>query len=76
MGPRLYNAKQFRLDKINEIKGYFADETEEREKMSKILSKYIAAFDYFEKTLFVLSAANGGASIIWFAIVIGIPVFW
>ena len=39
--------------------------------MSKILSKYIAAFDYFDKTLIVLSATSGGVSIISFASVIG-----
>ena len=31
--------------------------------MSKKLSKYIAAFDYIDKILIVLSATNGGASI-------------
>ena len=41
--------------------------------MSKILSKYIAAFDYFDKTLIVLSATSGGVSIISFASVIGAP---
>ena len=38
--------------------------------MSKILSKYIAAFDYFDKNLIVLSATSGGVSIISFASVI------
>ena len=32
--------------------------------------KYIAAFDYFEKTLIVLSTTNGGISIISFTSVI------
>ena len=41
--------------------------------MSKELSKYIAAFDYIDKTLIVLSAASGGISIVSFTIVIGIP---
>ena len=41
--------------------------------MSKKLSKYIAAFDYIEKTLIVLSATSGGISIISFTIVIGVP---
>ena len=41
--------------------------------MSKILSKYIAAFDYFDKTLIVLSATSGGVSIISFASVTGAP---
>ena len=41
--------------------------------MSKKLSKYIAAFDYIDKTLSVLYATNGGISIISFTSVIGIP---
>ena len=41
--------------------------------MSKRLSKYIAAFDYFDKTLIVLSATSGEVSIISFASVIGVP---
>ena len=42
--------------------------------MSEKLSKYIATFDYIDKTLIVLSATSGGISIISFASVIGIPV--
>ena len=41
--------------------------------MSKKLSKYIAVFDYIDKTLIVLSATIGGISIISFTSVIGIP---
>ena len=41
--------------------------------MNKILSKYIAAFNYFDKALIVLSATSGGVSIISFARVIGVP---
>ena len=41
--------------------------------MSKKLSKYIAAFDYIDKNLIVLSATSGGISIISFTSVIGIP---
>ena len=36
--------QQFRLNKINEIKDYFVAEIEERELMSKSISKYIAFF--------------------------------
>ena len=39
--------------------------------MSKNLSKYIAAFDYIDKTLIILSATSGGISIISFTVVIG-----
>ena len=42
--------------------------------MSKTLSKYIVSFDYFEKTLIVLSATSGGISIISFTSVVGVPV--
>ena len=42
--------------------------------MSKKLSKYIPALDYFEKTLIDLSAKIGGISIISFTSVIGVPV--
>ena len=42
--------------------------------MNKKLSKYIAAFDYIDKTLIVLSAASGGVSIISFVSIIGTPV--
>ena len=41
--------------------------------MSKKRSKYIAAFDYIDKTLIVSSAASGGISIVSFTSVIGIP---
>ena len=39
--------------------------------MNKRLSKYIASFDYFDKSLIVLSTASGGISIASFTTVIG-----
>ena len=39
--------------------------------MSKILSKYIASFDYFEKSLIILSITTGSISIASFATIIG-----
>ena len=42
--------------------------------MSKILSKYIASFDYFDKSLIVLSVTTGSISIVSFPTVIGAPV--
>ena len=42
--------------------------------MSKRLSKYIASFDYFGKSLIVLSVTTGSISIASFATVIGAPV--
>ena len=56
----LSDQTKFRLNEINKI----------------ILThfNYIAAFDYFEKTLIVLSATSRGISIISFASIIGAPV--
>ena len=59
----LSNQQHFRLNKINEIKDYFVAEIRERELMSKILSKYIASFDYFGKSLIFLSVTTGSISI-------------
>ena len=70
----LSNEQRFRLNKINEIKDYFVAETKERELMNKRLSKYIASFDYFGKSLIVLSVTTGSISIASFATVIGAPV--
>ena len=42
--------------------------------MSKKLSKYISFFDYFDKSLIVLSVTSGGVSIASFATAIGIPI--
>ena len=50
MYPNLSNDQQFRLNKVNEIKDYFIDEIRERELMSKNLSKYIASFEYLDKS--------------------------
>ena len=66
--------QQLKLNKINEIKDYFIAEIKERELMSKRLSKYIASFDYFDKSLIVLSVTTGSISIASFATVIGAPV--
>ena len=65
------NDQEFRLNKINEIKDYFITGIKERELMSKNLSKYIASFEYFDKSLIVFSVATGSISI---ATVIGAPV--
>ena len=67
------NEQQFRLKKINEIKDFVA-EIKERVVLSKSLSKYIASFDYFDKSLIVLSVTTGSISIASFATVIGAPV--
>ena len=73
LGVNLSNDQHFRLNKITEIKDFFIAEIKERELMSKRLSKYIASFDYFDKSsLIVLSVAIGSISIASFATVIGV----
>ena len=44
----LKDQTKFRLNKINKIKDYFNSEIQERKKISKKLSKYIAVFDYID----------------------------
>ena len=66
--------QQFRLNEISEIEDYFITEIKERELMSKKLSKYISFFDYFDKSLIVLSVTSGSISIESSATVIGIPI--
>ena len=61
------NEHQFRLSKVNEIKDNFIVEIKER----KLISKYIASFEYFDKSLIVLSLATGTISISSFATVTG-----
>ena len=68
------NKQQLRLNKIKEIKDYFIAEIIERELMSKILSKYIGSFDYFDKSLIALFVATGSISFASFATVIVVPV--
>ena len=63
LGVSLSHQQQFRLNKINEIKDYFAAEIKERELKSKRLSKYIASFQYFDRSLIVLSVTTGSISI-------------
>ena len=68
------NNQQFRLNKISESEDYFTAEIKERELMSEKLSKYISFFDYFDKSLIVLSVTSGGVSIAPFATIIGAPI--
>ena len=74
LNANISNDQQFRLNKINEIKDYFIAEIKERELMSKRLSKYIASFDYFDKSLIVLSVTTSSISIASLAAVIGAAV--
>ena len=74
VGVSLSDQQQFKLNKINEINDYFVAEVRERELMSKRLSKYIASFEYFDKSLIVLSVTSGSISIVSFATVTGAPL--
>ena len=65
---------KFRLDEISKIENYFIEEINQRKSCSKKLSKYVAAFDYIDKILIVLSATTGGVSICLFTSVVGAPV--
>ena len=42
--------------------------------MSKKLSKFISFFDYFDKSLIVLSVTSGGVSITSFTAAVGVPI--
>ena len=65
---------KIRLVKIIEIEKYFHEEINQIKSCSKKVSKYIAAFDYIDKILIVLSATIGGVSICSFTSIAGAPV--
>ena len=65
---------KFRLDEISKIENYFIEEINQRRSCSKKLSTYVAAFDYIDKILIVLSATTGGVSICSFTSIVGAPV--
>ena len=67
----LTNQTKFRLDEISKIENYFIEEINQRKSCSKKLSKYVAAFDYIDKILIVLSATTGGVSICSFTSIVG-----
>ena len=83
LSTALSNEQQFRLNKIKEIEeneiieinqwNYFVAEIKD-ELMSKRLGKYIASFEYLDKSLIVLSVTTGSISIASFATVIGKPL--
>ena len=55
---------KFRLNEMIKIKRYFDSEINQRKSSSKKASKYVAAFDYIDKVLIVLSATSRGVCII------------
>ena len=64
----------FRLSEIIRIENYFHQEINQRKSYSKKINEYVTAFDCIEKLLILLSATNGGVSIISFTSIIGVPV--
>ena len=68
---KLPEQTKIRLDKITEIENYFYQEINQRKSYSKKLTKYVAAFDYTDRFLIVLSAATRGVSICLFTSVVG-----
>ena len=71
---KLPEQTKIRLDKITEIENYFYQEINQRKSYSKKLTKYVAAFDYTDRFLIVLSAATRGVSICSFTSVVGASV--
>ena len=65
---------KFRLNEITKTENYFNAEINQRKLWSKKLGKSVAAFDYIDKVLIVLSATSGGVHVISFTSVIGAPV--
>ena len=75
--PNIYpslNNQKFRLNKTSEVRDYFIGEIKKRELMSKRRSKYTASFDYFDKSLIVLSVKTDSIHIASFSTIIGAPV--
>ena len=70
---KLTDLTKFRLNEITKIENYFNQEINERKTCSKKLSKYVAAFDYIDKVLMILSATSGRACIISSVSVVGPP---
>ena len=62
-----------RLSEIIGIENYFHQEINQRKSYSNKLSKYVTAFDYIDRILFVLSATISGVSIISFTSIVGAP---
>ena len=65
---------KYRLNEITKTENYFNSEINQRKSYNKKLSKYVAAFDYIDKILIVLSATSGGVSIISFTSIVGATV--
>ena len=73
MYSQLYNGMQLQRNEITGIKDYFTTEIQEKETMSKTLSKYFAVFNYVDKTLLALSVTGDSVYIASFATFIVAP---
>ena len=60
----LTDQTKFRLNEISKIENYFNSEFNQRKLWINKLSKYVAAFDYIDKVLIVLSETSGDVCII------------
>ena len=57
----LTDQRKFRLNEMGKIENYFNQEINQRKSCSEKLSKYVAAFDYMDKILTVLSITSGSS---------------
>ena len=73
LNANISNDKQLRLKKVNETKDYLLTEIREKELINKNLSKYIASFEYFSKSLTFLSLVVSSISIASVVSIIGAP---
>ena len=65
---------KYKLNEITKIENYFIVEIYQRKSCRKKIRKHVAAFDYIDKVLIVLSTSSGGVSIISFTSIVGAPV--
>ena len=66
----LTDVNKYRLDEMNKIRDYFNNEIKERKDIINKLNKYLASFDYLDKTFITLSASFGTLSIASYALVV------
>ena len=67
----LTDQTKFRLNEISKIQDYFHEEINEWKLCIKKLNKYVAAFDYIDKVVIVLSTPSGGVCTISSVSVVG-----
>ena len=70
----LTDQTKFRLNEITKIENFFNSEINQRKSCNKKLNKYVAAFDFIDKVLNVLSATSDGVCIVSSVSVVWEPV--